>query len=120
VFFCFYISAKIAIIHILGKTMKTEIIPEVSQQHLGHDTDVARLDLWREQTTGIPEVVLGTGKISGDIIDLQYKDTAVPEVDATFAEYPLPANGTSSASGPLPEQNRFERAAVTVRGSGCQ
>ena len=50
--------------------MKTEIFPEVSHQRLGHDTDVARLDLWREQNTGIPEVVLGTGKTSGDIIDL--------------------------------------------------
>ena len=50
--------------------MKTEIFPKVSHQRLGHDTDVARLDLWREQNTGIPEVVLGTGKISGDIIEL--------------------------------------------------
>ena len=47
-----------------------EIITEVSHQHLGHDTDVARLDLWREQNAGIPEVVLGAGKISKDIIEL--------------------------------------------------
>lgn len=50
------------------KTHGGERSPTVSES--GTTVDLARLDLWREEKAGIPEVILGAGKRPGDVIRL--------------------------------------------------